>query len=212
VVVGGTGFYLRALLEGLFPGPVRDPAIRARLERHEEKRRGSLHRILSRLDPVAASRIHSNDKNKIIRALEVRLVEGKTMSELFDRGRERLEDFRPIKIGLNPPRPLLYQRIDARASRIFEQGLVDEVRGLLAAGVRRDSKPFESLGYKQALDVIEGRLTREQALAATQLETRRYAKRQLTWFRKEHGVHWLSGFGQEPAVGQKALALLADKF
>ena len=212
VVVGGTGFYLRALLEGLFPGPARDPAIRARLERHEEKRRGSLHRILSRLDPVAASRIHSNDKNKIIRALEVRLVEGKPMSELFDRGREGLEGFRPIKIGLNPPRPLLYQRMDSRAARIFDQGLVDEVRGLLTAGVRRDSKPFESLGYKQALEVIEERSTREQALAATQLETRRYAKRQLTWFRKEHGVHWLSGFGQEPAVQQKALALLADEF
>ena len=134
------------------------------------------------------------------------------MSELFDRGREGLEGFRPIKIGLNPPRPLLYQRMDARAVGIFEQGLVDEVRGLLAAGVRRDSKPFESLGYKQALDVIEGRLTREQALAATQLETRRYAKRQLTWFRREHGVHWLFGFGQEPAVQQKALALLADEF
>jgi tRNA dimethylallyltransferase len=212
VVVGGTGFYLRALLEGLFPGPARDPAIRARLERREQKRPGSLHRILSRLDPLAAARIHSNDKNKIIRALEVQLVEGKPISELFDRGRERLEGFRPIKIGLNPPRPLLYQRMDARAVRIFEQGLVDEVRGLLAAGVPRDSKPFESLGYKQALEVIEGRLMPEQALAATQLETRRYAKRQLTWFRKEHGVRWLSGFGQEPAVQQKALALLATEF
>jgi tRNA dimethylallyltransferase len=212
VVVGGTGFYLRALLEGLFPGPARDPAIRARLERREQKRPGSLHRILSRLDPLAAARIHSNDKNKIIRALEVQLVEGKPISELFDRGRERLEGFRPIKIGLNPPRPLLYQRMDARAVRIFEQGLVDEVRGLLAAGVPRDSKPFESLGYKQALEVIEGRLMPEQALAATQLETRRYAKRQLTWFRKEHGVRWLSGFGQEPAVQQKALALLAAEF
>jgi tRNA dimethylallyltransferase len=212
VVVGGTGFYLRALLEGLFPGPARDPAIRAGLERREEKRRGSLHRILSRLDPPAAARIHSNDKNKIIRALEVRLVEGKPMSELFERGREGLEGFRPIKIGLNPPRPLLYQRMDARAVRIFDQGLVDEVRGLLAAGVPRDSKPFESLGYKQALEVIEGRLMPEQALAATQLETRRYAKRQLTWFRKEHGVRWLSGFGHEPAVQQKALALLATEF
>jgi tRNA dimethylallyltransferase len=212
VVVGGTGFYLRALLEGLFPGPARDPAIRAGLERREEKRRGSLHRILSRLDPPAAARIHSNDKNKIIRALEVRLVEGKPMSELFERGREGLEGFRPIKIGLNPPRPLLYQRMDVRAVRIFDQGLVDEVRGLLAAGVPRGSKPFESLGYKQALEVIEGRLTREQALAATQLETRRYAKRQLTWFRKEHGVRWLSGFGHEPAVQQKALALLATEF
>jgi len=212
VVAGGTGFYLRALLDGLFPGPARDAEIRARLERREGQRPGSLHRILSRLDPVAAARIHSHDKNKIIRALEVRLVEGKPMSDLFDRGREALEGFRPIKIGLNPPREQLHQRLDARTAGIFEQGLVDEVRGLLAAGVPRDSKPFESLGYKQALQVIEGRLTPEQAVAATQLETRRYAKRQLTWFRKEHNVHWLSGFGQEPEVQQKALALFAAEF
>jgi tRNA dimethylallyltransferase len=207
VVVGGTGFYLRALLEGLFPGPDRDQKIRDRLERREKNRPGSLHRILSRLDPVAAARIHANDKNKIIRALEVRLLEGKPMSELFDRGREPLTGFLPFKIGLEPPRPLLYQRMDARAVRIFEQGLLEEVRGLLAAGVPRGAKPFESLGYKEALGVIEGRLTPEQALTATQLDTRRYAKRQLTWFRKEHEVHWLFGFGEETAVQQQALAL-----
>lgn len=212
VVVGGTGFYLRALLQGLFPGPARDEHIRDRLERREESRPGSLHRILSRLDRVTAARIHPNDKNKIIRALEVRLLEGKPMSELFDRGREPLEGFRPIKIGLNPPRPALYQRLNTRSVHMFEQGLIDEVRALLAAGVPRGAKPFESLGYKEALGVVEGRLTPEQALTATQLETRRYAKRQLTWFRKEHGVHWLSGFGEETAVQQQALALLSSKF
>src|SRR5205085_2097436 len=208
VVVGGTGFYLRALLDGLFPGPARDEKIRDRLDRRENKRPGSLHRILSRLDRVAAARIHPNDKNKIIRALEVRLMEGRPMSELFDRGREPLVGFQPIKIGLNPPRPRLYQRMDARAVRIFEQGLIDEVRDLLAAGVPRGAKPFESLGYKEALGVIEGRLTPQQALTATQLDTRRYAKRQLTWFRKEHEVHWLFGFGEETAVQQQALTLL----
>ena len=212
VVVGGTGFYLRALLEGLFPGPARDETIRARLEGREQKRPGSLHRVLSRLDPEAAARIHSNDKNKMIRALEVRLLEGKPLSKLFDRGREPLAGFRPIKLGLDPPRPLLYERTDVRAVRIFERGLMDEVRGLLAAGVSRTAKPFESLGYKEALGVIEGRLTPEQALAATQLETRRYAKRQLSWFRKEQGVHWLNGFGEEPAVQRKALELLASEF
>ncbi len=212
VVVGGTGFYLRALLEGLFPGPSRDPDIRARLQRREHLRPGSLHRILSRLDPTAGGRIHSNDQNKIIRALEVRLLVGKPMSELFSRGRDQLTGFRPIKIGLNPPRELLYQRLDSRATRIFEQGLIAEVRGLLAAGVPRHSKPFESLGYKQALGVIEGRLTAEQALADTQTETRRYAKRQLTWFRKEHDVRWLPGFGQEPALQHQALELLAAEF
>jgi tRNA dimethylallyltransferase len=208
VIVGGTGFYLRALLDGLFPGPARDEKIRDRLDRRENKRPGSLHRILSRLDRVAAARIHPNDKNKIIRALEVRLMEGKPMSELFDRGREPLAGFQPIKIGLNPPRPLLYQRLDARAVHMFKQGLIDEVRGLLAAGVPRGAKPFESLGYKEALGVVEGRLTPEQAVTATQLETRRYAKRQLTWFRKEHEMHWLFGFGEEMAVQQQALTLL----
>jgi tRNA dimethylallyltransferase len=212
VVVGGTGFYLRALLEGLFSGPVRDPSIRARLERREDRRRGSLHQILSRLDPVAAARIHANDKNKIIRALEVRLLEGKPITEAFRRGQERLEGFRPIKVGLNPPRPLLYQRLNARAVRMFEQGLLEEVRGLLQSGVSRDAKPFESLGYKQALALIEGQLTPEQALAATQLETRRYAKRQLTWFRKEQSVHWLNGFGDEPTVQEQALEILAAEF
>jgi len=208
VVVGGTGFYLRALLEGLSPGPPREETIRARLQLREEKRRGSLHRILTRLDPTAAARIHSNDRNKIIRALEVRLLAGTPITELFDRGRERLQGFQPIKIGLNPPRSLLYQRMNDRAVRIFENGLVDEVRELLAAGVPRDAKPFGALGYKQALAVVEGRLTPEEALIATQLETRRYAKRQLTWFRREQGVNWLDGFGEEPAIREKALRFL----
>ena len=133
------------------------------------------------------------------------------MTEMFERGRQPLEGFRPIKIGLNPERGLLCQKMDARTARIFEQGLLDEVRELLAAGVRRDAKPFESLGYKQALGVLEGRLTPEQALASTQIETRRYAKRQLTWFRKEHEIHWLAGFGDDPAVQQNAITLLSSK-
>jgi tRNA dimethylallyltransferase len=208
VMVGGTGFYLRALLQGLFSGPARDPALRSRLERIERERRGRLHRILTRLDPIAAARIHSNDKNKIIRALEVRILEGTPITELFAQSGEGLQAFRAIKIGLNPPRAQLYARIDMRTVRMFEQGLVDEVRGLLAAGVARDAKPFESLGYKQSLAVIEGRLTPEQAIAATQLETRRYAKRQLTWFRKEQKVHWLSGFGDQPATQRDAIEFL----
>jgi tRNA dimethylallyltransferase len=204
IVVGGTGFYLRALLDGLFPGPARDQSIRERLERHS----GSLHRILSRLDPAAAARIHANDKNKIIRALEVRLLAGKPITKMFDRGRDPLTGFRPIKIGLSPPRELLYQRLDTRTVRIFESGLIEEVREILSSGVSRDAKPFESLGYKQALQVVEGRLTVQQALESTQQETRRYAKRQLTWFRKEQGVQWIEGFGDDPVVQQRALAMI----
>ena len=209
IVVGGTGFYLRALLEGLFPGPPRDAALRDRLSRREAQRPGSLHRILGRLDPAAAARIHPNDKNKTMRALEVRLQAGRPMSPLFEQGRTALTGFRPIRVGLDPPREMLYDALNSRAVRIFERGLIAEVRDLLARGVPPDAKPFESLGYKQALQVVQGRMTEQEALESTQLETRRYAKRQLTWFRKEPGVHWLKGFGGEAAVQAEALAIIA---
>ncbi len=208
IVVGGTGFYLRALLHGLFRGPLRNPAIRERLERRERQRPLSLHRILTRLDPAAAKRIHAHDKNKIIRALEVRLLEGKPLTELFSEGSEPLTAFRPIKLGLNPTRSLLNQRIERRAARMFESGLVQEVRDILAAGVAPDAKPFESLGYKQALQVVHGDLTAEQAIQSTALETRQYAKRQATWFRKEPDVHWLQGFGDDPGAQVQALTLV----
>ena len=207
VMVGGTGLYLRALLEGLSQGPSRDPAIRERLERRAEKRPLSLHRILSRLDPAAAARIHSNDRKKIIRALEVRLLQGRTISELFSEGRDPLTGFHPIKIGLNPPREVLNQRLDLRTVGIFEAGLLAEVRALLDSGVPPHAKPFESIGYKQALLVLDGRLTLEQAVESTQLETRQYAKRQITWFRKETGVQWLEGCGGDPEVRARALVL-----
>jgi tRNA dimethylallyltransferase len=208
VIVGGTGFYLRALLEGLFAGPSRDEAIRDRLRRREERRPGSMHRILTRLDRETAARIHPNDRNKTMRALEVRLLEGRPLSALLDRGRAPLAGFHPVKIGLDPPRELLYQRLNARAEGMFERGLIQEVRDLLARGVARDAKPFASLGYKQALQVIEGRLTPEQAVASTQVETRRYAKRQLTWFRREADVRWLNGFGDCPAIQEQAIEIV----
>lgn len=210
IVVGGTGFYLRALLEGLFPGPERNAAIRANLEQREQRRKGSLHRILSRLDPAAAARIHSNDKNKIVRALEVRLLEGQAISEAFERGREPLQGFQVIKIGLNPARDLLYKRLNDRGRRMFEAGLIEEVQNLLTAGVPHNAKPFESLGYKQALAVLERKMTSEQAVVSTQLETRRYAKRQLTWFRKEHGVRWLNGFGDDRTIQQQAIEIARE--
>jgi tRNA dimethylallyltransferase len=212
VVVGGTGFYLRALLDGLFPGPERSPEIRGRLSRREQRRGGSLHRILSRLDPDAAARIHPSDKNKTIRALEVRLLEGRPLSALFARGREALTGFRPVKIGLDPPREALNRRLDARTERMFESGLIAEARALLAAGVPADAKPFESLGYRQALDVIQGRLTSRQALESTQAATRQYAKRQITWFRKEQDVHWMIGFGDDPHLQHRALAVIRENF
>jgi tRNA dimethylallyltransferase len=209
VVVGGTGFYLRALLEGLSPAPERDPALRERFVARERRRPGSLHRILARLDHKAAGRIHARDKNKTMRALEVCLLQRRPLTELFEKGRDPLTGFRVRKLGLDPPRALLYSRLNRRAAGMFEQGLLDEVRGLVAAGVPRSAKPFESLGYRQALDAIEGRLTVEQAVESTQIETRQYSKRQRTWFRREPDVHWLAGFGDDPSIQDAALAVLA---
>ncbi len=209
VVAGGTGFYLRALLEGLSAGPVREPRLRERLEQREGKRAGSLHRILTRLDPVAAARIHANDVSKVMRALEVRLVEGRPMTALFAQGREPLKGFRPIKLGLEPPREQLYQALNARAEAMFARGLVAEVQTLLARGVSAEAKPFESLGYKQALQVLRGEASVDEAVQSTAQETRRYAKRQMTWFRREPGVHWLRGFGSDPAIQRAAVDYIA---
>lgn len=211
VVVGGTGFYLRALLEGLFPGPARDGGMRMRLMEREGRRAGSLHRILKRLDPGAAGKIHSKDVQKTVRALEMRLLERQPLSQLFERGREPLVGFRAIKIGLDPPREELYRSTDARLARMFEGGLLEEVRSILASGVSRAAKPFETLGYKQALAAVEGRMTATEALASAQMETRRYAKRQMTWFRREGDVSWLAGFGDGAAVTEAALALVSAR-
>jgi tRNA dimethylallyltransferase len=172
------------------------------------KRPGSIHRILARLDPVSAARIHPNDKNKTVRALEVRLLEGTPLTSMFERGRTALEGFHPVKIGLDPPRDVLYAKLNERAERMFSEGLIEEVRRLLSAGVPTEAKPFESLGYKQALQLLQRRITLEQAIESTQQETRRYAKRQRTWFRKEPDVHWIAGFGGDPWVQAEALSLL----
>lgn len=211
VLAGGTGFYLRALLEGLFPGPARDEQLRERL-RLRARHRGSqyLHRMLRRLDRESAARIHANDTPKLIRALEVCLRARRPMSELFreTKGAGRLEGFRPIKIGLDPPRRLLYERINRRAETMFRAGLIEEVQAILARGVPPTAKPFQSHGYREALEVLAGRLTVEQAIATTQLRGRRYAKRQMTWFRREKDLHWLPGFGSDPAARSEAEALI----
>ena len=208
VVVGGAGFYLRALLEGLFLGPKRDENTRAALTGRERRRPGSLHRILKRLDPSAANRIHAHDLKKTIRALEVLLIENKPISELFAKGRDGLTGFAPLKIGLNPPRQQLNERLDVRAKKMFDQGLLEEVRDILARGIPPTAKPFESLGYRQALQLLQGRLTRQDAISSAQLETRRYAKRQMTWFRGEKDVRWFTGFGDDIAIQDAALRFL----
>ena len=212
VLAGGTGFYLRALLEGLFQGPQRDEALRQRLEwRAEVKSTGYLHRLLGRLDAASAQRIHPNDTPKLIRAIEVCLRARAPMSSLWRKGREALAGYDVIRLGLAPPREALYERIRRRAESMFGGELVDEVQRLLAEGFSRRARAFGSLGYKQALDYVDGKLPLDQAVDMTTKLTRRFAKRQLTWFRREPNVHWVEGFGDEPSVQKKVLGWLEKK-
>jgi len=203
----GTGLYLRALLEGLADVPLRSEELRKRLwasvAAHPP---GHLHRILKRMDPVSAEKIASGDEQKLIRAVEVCLLAKKPLSEVHRAGRNPLRGWRPIKIGLSPEREALYQRIHARADAMLAAGWVEEVRGLLASGLQADAKPFDFIGYRELRAVLNGEMKLEEAQAAIQQATRRYAKRQLTWFRRDTKIHWLSGFGQDAAVQQQGLA------
>jgi len=209
IVTGGTGLYLRALLQGLFPGPQRSPGLRDRLLRKAETRDPVfLHRIVKRLDPASAARIHANDIAKVIRAIEVTLAASRPMSEAWKEGREALTGYRVLRLGLDPARPLLYQRINDRAHAMFAQGLIEETRELLARYGR--SPALDSLGYRQAAQHLEGALTLEQAIAAASQGHRNYAKRQLTWFRREPDVCWLDGFGDDPSLLAEAESLIAQ--
>lgn len=210
IVAGGTGFYLRALLDGLFAGPARDQPLRERLAAREARRTGSLHRILKRLDSVSAAKIHANDVPKVTRALEVCLLTRRPVSELFQEGRDALKGYRTLKLGLLPDRDILYPRLDARCAWMFENGLVGEVKSILALGYPPECKPFESHGYKQALQFLRGELTPRDAVFYAQRNTRNYAKRQITWFRREQGLVWLKDFGDAPHIRETALARVAE--
>jgi tRNA dimethylallyltransferase len=201
IVVGGTGFYLRALVDGLFAGPSRHPELRQRLhEREAAKGPGYAHRVLARLDPASAARIHPNDIPKVIRAVEVCLVSRGRMSELFGRGREPLTGYSVRKAALSPTRADLRERINARAQAMFDQGLVREVSELLERGCPAGAPPLQSVGYRQALDYLLGRISVRDAVRYAQAATRQYAKRQMTWFRKEAGMIWFAGFGDDPSL------------
>jgi tRNA dimethylallyltransferase len=206
IVTGGTGLYLRALIDGIFSGPGRQEDLRARLQRsHARHNAGWLHRVLGRLDPVSAARIHANDTAKLMRAIEVCIAAGQPMSAA--QVRDPLQGFRILRIGLNPPRQALYERLNRRAAAMFEAGLVEETRGLLARF--GPVKALDSLGYRQAVEVLNGTITEEQAVAAAQQGHRNYAKRQLTWFRREPEVHWFHSFGDEAGVQRMARELVA---
>jgi tRNA dimethylallyltransferase len=211
IVSGGTGLYLRALVDGLFAGPQRSEPLRDRLrQRVEERGSDSLHRLLRRLDPAAAERIHANDVPKLIRAIEVCLASRQPMTELWQQGREPLSGFRILRFGLNPEREALYARINERAAKMFDEGLIAETEALLAKYGAR-ARPLASLGYKQALQFLSGELDRESALRAAQQAHRNYAKRQITWFRREPDVQWLAGFGGDAAVQAVAIAAVRSQ-
>jgi len=208
IVVGGTGLYLRALLEGLFAGPRRSEELRERL-RAGAGRRGSnyLHGILKRLDPTAGERIHPNDGPKLIRAIEVCLASRQKMGQMWKQGRDPLRGFRILRVGLDPNRAALYERINLRAGKMFEAGLIEETQKLLAKYGDR-ARTLGSLGYKQAVQFLGGELRRDEALRAAQQAHRNYAKRQMTWFRREAEVKWFHGFGDDGEIQREVGALV----
>jgi tRNA dimethylallyltransferase len=202
----GTGLYLRALLEGLADVPLRSEELRARLWASAEEHGAShLHRILKRMDPPSAEKIAPGDEQKLVRAIEVCLLAKKPLSEVHRSGRNPLRGWRALKIGLYPEREALYERIHARMEAMLTAGWLDEVRGLLASSLPSDAKPFDFIGYRELRAVLQGEMPVNEARARIQQATRRYAKRQITWFRRDPQIHWLSGFGQDSGIQQQAL-------
>ena len=214
ILVGGTGFYLRALLDGLSPAPERNERLRARLSHVLARRPGALHRFLRRYDPAAAKRIHPNDRQKLIRAVELSLLTRQTVSKVQSLPRNSLQGAAILKFGLAPQKPLLHKHLNERSAWMFRNGLLAETQTILDAGFSPSSKPLQALGYRQAVGVITGSLPLEDAIRECQTKTRQYAKRQMTWFRKERGIEWLRGFGHEESIqvraGERADAFLTS--
>jgi len=202
IVAGGTGLYLRALIEGLAPAP-RDEPLRDRLRTREARRPGSLHRLLTRLDTRAAAAIHANDIPKVIRALEMTLLARQPQTTQWATGRDPLQGYKILRLGLEPLRAALYERINARAAAMFERGLVEETAALVAA-YGDNTRSLGALGYAQARALLHGEITRDEAIAQAKQGHRNYAKRQLTWFRRDTDMHWLRGFGDAPGIQHEA--------
>jgi tRNA dimethylallyltransferase len=200
IVVGGTGLYLRALMLGLFEGPGRRPELRARISAVAERHGADfVHRMLARLDPDSADRIHPNDRVRMIRALEVIFSSHTTMSEMMSRRRSPLEGYRFLLYGLAPPREQLISKIERRVNKMFRDGFVDEVRYLLE-NYGSEVPAFKAIGYKELARYFSGELSLSEAEQQTVRATVQYAKRQMTWFRREDGVQWLAGWGEDTEV------------
>jgi tRNA dimethylallyltransferase len=213
LLVGGTGLYLRALREPFFEAPPTDERLRRRLADLRERRGAEhLHRLLRRLDPETAARLQPRDWSRVQRAVEVRLQTGKPLSEWRrDRPAPPPHAARLRVFALSPPRGELYRRINARAEAHFRAGLVEEVRGLLARGVPASSSALGAHGYRRAVEHLRGERTLESAVEQTKLDVRHYAKRQLTWFRREPSVEWVEGFGDDPAVQARVIEEVASR-
>ena len=212
ILTVGTGLYLRALVEGLADLPQRSEEIRQRLRASaEEHGAGHLHEMLSRLDPQAAAQIAAADQQKLVRAIEICLLSGKPLSEVHRTGRTPLTGWRILKIGLEPLRLALYQRIHRRTEAMLAAGWLDEVRCLVATGLAESAKPFDFIGYRELGAHLRGEIALAAAKAAIEQGTRQYAKRQLTWFRREPDVGWLRGFGDDPQTRSAAQSLVAQR-
>ena len=211
IVAGGTGFYLRALVRGIFPGPGREDSLRARLNRVAD-RRGveALHRWLARVDDASGRRIQPRDRKRLVRALEVYLLTGRPLTDHFADTTSPAGTLDTLTIGVTVPRPVLLDRVTRRVDEQFERGVVDEVRGLVARGVPLTSHAFSGLVYRQVVDFLDGvrDLTATRELVVR--ENMRYAKRQVTWFRKEPGVVWLSAPGESAEARHEACALVEE--
>jgi tRNA dimethylallyltransferase len=211
LVVGGTGFYFRALTQGLFPGPGRDAALRARLGRIAGRRGvAMLHRLLKRVDAASALRIQPRDEQRIVRALEVFLLTGRPLTAHFVDTRSPLPDVDFLPIGLRLPAAQISVRVARRVDDQFERGLLGEIRAVLSAGVSETARPFGGLVYRQALEHLHGIRDEASTRALITQENRQYARRQLIWFRKEPNLIWLDGPGESPATIAAATRLLQE--
>jgi tRNA dimethylallyltransferase len=208
----GTGLYLRALLDGLADLPLRSEEIRESLRASAAERgRGHLHRMLEHLDPHSAKQISASDEQKLIRAIEICMLTRKPLSDLHRAGRNPLTGWRTIRIGLQPDREALNQRIRARTDKMLKDGWLNEVSRLLASGLPDNAKPFQFIGYRELRSCLRGEIMLDAARIAIQQGTRQYAKRQLTWFRREANVHWLTGFGDERSLQANARGFLLEQ-